>query len=320
MSIYAVPSTSVQAILTGAPTGLSGASLTLAVFNASNGATAVAAATTITETPSGSGVYVGSFTAPSVNGEYVVVWSVVSGSTTYVAEELYVTGTPPTPTTSGTGSQPSMTLSALRTEVVNHGFDNLIISNSQLNQYLNDALAELSAKAQYYGEEQVDDFSMVTGTSHYSFPTDMTKLRSVRITSPLQELTLIDLRDIDRSYSTSGVPYSYAIDGAGITVFPVPDSAYPTEIRYWQLLNPLINDTDTPGLPPRYHRALTYYAIARCFEREDDPQQATYYQQKWDQAIKDLKADLVFPLTDGPRQVRSQWDGGPVKPGWGFWP
>jgi len=92
------------------------------------------------------------------------------------------------------------------------------------------------------------------------------------------------------------------------------------EIRYWRLLSPLTVDTDVPGLPARYHRALTFYVIARCFEGEDDLQQAAYYDGKWQQTIRDIKADLVFPLTDGPRQIRSQWDSGPVKPGWGFWP
>lgn len=323
MSIYAIPTNTFQAILTNAPTGLAGsANLTVQVLLASNGSTAIAETSSgIIESPAGSGVYIASLTAPSTTAEYVVVWKVTSGSTvTNVAEELFVTGTPPTPTTSGSGSQASMNLLALRTEVLNHGFDGSIITASQLNQYLNDALSELSAKAQYYGEEQVYDFNTVAGTDHYSLPTDTTKLRSVRITTPNQELSLIDLRDIDRSYTSSGIPYSYAMDGYGITMYPNPDAAYPVEMRYWQVMTPMTQDTDAPSLPPRYHRSLTYYAIARCFEREDDPQQAQYYQGRWEQTIKDLKADLIFPLTDGPRQVRSQWDSGPVKPGWGFWP
>jgi hypothetical protein len=277
----------------------------------------------IEEEPDGSGIYIASLTAPSSTGEYVVVWdtggTLTPANTT--SEELFVTGTPPNPTTSSSGSQSSMNLSALRTEVLNHGFDGSIFSASVLNQYLNDALSELSAKAQYYGEEQQQTVTMTAGQSHYSFPTDMTKLRSVRLTNPPQELGLIDLRDIDRSSSSSGTPYAYAIDGAGITVYPTPDSSYTMLVRYWQVLSPMVYDTDVAGLPPRYHRSLTYYAIARCFEREDDVQQAQYYDQKWQETIRNLKADLVFPLTDGPRQVRSQWDAGPIsRPGWGFWP
>jgi hypothetical protein len=209
---------------------------------------------------------------------------------------------------------------ALRTEVLNHGFDGSIFTSSVLNQYLNDAIGDLCSRAFYYGEEQEQVTATVAGTANYAFPTDLTKLRSVRLTSPQQELSLIDLRDIDRSTPSSGVPYCYALNGAGITVYPTPDAAYPMNLRYFQLLSPLVYDTDVPGLPPRYHRSLTYYAIARCFEREDDVQQAQYYDGKWEQTIKNLKSDLVFPLTDGPRQVKSQWDSGPVKPGWGFWP
>ena len=321
MSIYAIPSTSFQAVLTGAPTGLAG-TLGVQVLLASSGATSIARTTSgISEKPAGSGIYVATLTAPSAIGEYIVVWDTgtVTPSTT-TSEELFVTGTPPTPTTTATGEQFSMNLSALRTEVLNHGFDSSIYTSSRLNQYINDALGEVSSKAQYYGEEQQQEVTLTGGTSHYSFPTGMSRLRSVRLTNPVQELSLLDLRDIDRSGSTTGTPYSYAIDGNGITIFPTPDSGYTMEIRYWRLLSPLTVDTDVPGLPARYHRALTLYAIARCFEGEDDPQQATYYEGRWQQTIRDIKADLVFPLTDGPRQIRSQWDSGPVKPGWSFWP
>lgn len=322
MSIYAVPSTTFQAVMTGAPTGLVASSgVTVQVLNASTGGSAVVETSSgIAETPAGSGIYIVGLTAPSANGEYVVIWTVTSGATvTRVAEELFVTGSPPNPTTGTSGSQPGMSLVALRTEVLNHGFDGSIYTSSRLNQYLNDAMSELCSKALYYGEEQQQVSATTPGIAHYSFPTDMSKLRSVRLTAPVQELTVIDLRDIDRSAVTTGTPFSYAVDGSGITLFPTPDAAYPINIRYWQILSPLTFDTDVPGLPPRYHRSLAYFAIARCFEAEDDPQQAQYYDVKWQQTIKDLKADLVFPLTDGPRQIRSQWDSGPVKPGWGFW-
>jgi len=321
MSIYAVPSTTFQAVLTGAP---SSTTVNVQVLNASTGNVSVArSSTSIVENPAGSGTYIATRTAPSVTGEYVVVWdtagsgSLTSANTT--SEELYVTGTPPTPTTTATGEQFSMSLSALRSEVLNHGFDGTIYSSSRLNQYLNDALGELSAKAQYYGEEQELTMTTTAGTDWVAFPTGMSRLRSVRLTDPPQDLQLVDLRDVDRTGGTTGSPYAYAVDGSGITLFPKPDGAYALAIRYWRLMSPLTADTDVPSLPARYHRMLAYYAIARCFEGEDDPQQAAYYDAKWTQAVKDLKLDLVFPLTDGPRQVKSIWDSGAIKQGWGLW-
>lgn len=327
MSIYAVPSTTFQAVLTGAPAGLTGTIgvrvLNLAVTPPS---TAISRTTSgIEEEPDGSGIYTATLTAPAAVGNYIVVWDTggsLSPSNT-TSEELFVTGTPPTPVTSATGSQPSMTLLSLRAEVLNHGFDGSIFTSSVLNQYLNDALSEIGAKAQYYGEEAEATMACTAGTSTYTFSqlglVDPTKIRSVRLTQPTQELALIDLKDIDRSTEVRGVPYGYAMNGQGITIYPTPDSSYTLKVRYWRILPALTQDTDSPALPPRYHRSLTYYAIARCFEREDDVQQARYYDEKWEQTVRNLKADLVFPLTDGPRQIRSQWDSGPVKPGWGFW-
>jgi len=327
MSIYAIPSTTFQAVLTGAPTGLTG-TLGVRVLNlaVTPPSTAIARTTAgIEEEPDGSGIYTATLTAPSTTGNYIVVWD-TGGTLTpanSTSEELFVTGTPPTPVTAASGSQASMTLSALRTEVLNHGFDGSIFTPAVLNQYLNDAQSELCSKALYYGEESEATVTLTAGTGTYSFSAlglvDVTKLRTVRITNPQQELSLIDLRDIDRSTTSSGLPYCYAMNGGGITVFPTPDSGYSLKVRYWRILPPLTQDTDVSALPPRYQRSLTYYAIARCFEREDDVQQAQYYDQKWLETIRNLKADLVFPLTDGPRQVKSQWDSGPVKPGWGYW-
>lgn len=322
MSIYAIPSTTFQAVVNGVPTGLTGTlGVRLLNLGVTPPSTTIARQTSgITENPSGSGVYVVSLTAPATIGEYLVVWD--TGTTTpstTASEELFVTGTPPTPTTTGTGEQGGMSLASLCAEVLNHGFDGTIFTSTRLNQYLNDALGELSARVQYYGEEQEQQSATISGSAKYLFPTGTTKIRSVYLTETHQELGLIDLRDMDRSGTTSGTPYAYALDGNGIRVFPTPDAQYGMNIRYWKVLTPLSYDTDTPTIPARYHRSLCDYAIARCFESEDDIQQAQYYEARWQQTIKNFKSDLVFPLTDGPRQVRSQWDSGPVKPGWGFW-
>jgi len=204
---------------------------------------------------------------------------------------------------------------------LNHGFDGTIFTASVLNQYLNDALGELSAKAQYWGEEQQLVTTTVAGTARVNFPTGFTKIRTVRIADQNMELGLWDLREIDRaSANTTGIPVAYAIDGGTIHLYPTPDAAYDFDIRYWSTLSPLVSDSDSPTLPPRYHSKLCAYAIARCYEREDDPQQAQYFQARWDRTVAEVKADLVFPLTDGPRQIRSQWDNGYVRrAGWGGW-
>lgn len=324
MSLYALPSTTIQAILTGAPTGLVGtAGISVQVINASTNAVAVVDTTSgIVESPANSGIYIATITAPSAIGEYVIVWTVtVSGTVTTSAENLSVSGSPPTPTTSSSGTQAGRTLADLRSEILNHGFDGTIFTSSVLNQYLNDALGEVSAKTQYYGEEQQLVTTTVAGTARVNLPTGFTKIRTVRIPDQGMELGLWDLRDIDRTMSTTtGTPTAYALEGVTLRLYPVPNDAYTLDVRYWSTLSPLVSDSDSPTLPPRYHSKLCAYAIARCYEREDDPQQAQYFQAQWERTVSELKADLVFSVTDGPRQVKSQWDNGYVRRvGWDNW-
>jgi hypothetical protein len=317
--IYSLPSTTFQAVLTGAPTGLTGSSLTVRVLNTATGSDAIAETSSgITENPSGTGIYIASLTAPSAIGEYVVIWKATASSVvTRVAEELFVTGTPPSPTTTATGEQASVNLAGIRTEVLNHGFDPSIYTASRVNQYINDAIGELSAKAQYYGEQQQYSFTATTAST--PLPSGLTKVISIRLTDTGQELVPVDIRDIDRSGTSAGTPMWYALNGGNLILYPTPDQSYATAVRYFKTMSPLVSDTDVPSLPARYHLKLSTYAIARCFEAEDDPQQATYYQQMWDKTIRELKADVIFPTLDGARQIRSQWDDGMRKPGWGFY-
>lgn len=89
--IYARPSSTFTALLTGAPTGLVG-TLTAGIENV-DGTTEVApASTAIVEVESG--IYVATRTAPSDGGDYVFVWR---NGATRVGEELNVSEAPPVP-------------------------------------------------------------------------------------------------------------------------------------------------------------------------------------------------------------------------------
>lgn len=92
MSIYAQPGASFETSATGFPTGLVG---TIGVrINDGAGATTTARVTAgITEFPSGSGIYVKTLTAPSVAGQYQVVWDDGGTPAEWAVEDLVVTST-----------------------------------------------------------------------------------------------------------------------------------------------------------------------------------------------------------------------------------
>lgn len=84
--MIAAPSTSREATLTGAPTGLTG-TLTFQVYDAPTGGTVLAETTSgITEVDTG--VYSKTFTTPSTRGQYLILWT---NAGTVAAEDLEIT-------------------------------------------------------------------------------------------------------------------------------------------------------------------------------------------------------------------------------------
>lgn len=93
--LYVAPGSTFEAVLSGAPTGLTG---TLGVRLLDNaGAEALARTTSgITEFPAGSGVYSAVLTAPSAAGQYSIMWDPGSVAPETVAlEDLFVTNSAP---------------------------------------------------------------------------------------------------------------------------------------------------------------------------------------------------------------------------------
>lgn len=209
-----------------------------------------------------------------------------------------------------------MNLGALRAEVLATGFDPAVYT-ARINSFLNDAQSAIARTVEWYGEEGISPLVLVNGTSTYAWPADMAKIRSV-ITlaadpSPNQELQRVALADIDRSPASSGHPWYYAVDGPNLHLFPTPDSAtYSLELRYWKLPPSMVNDSDVPAIPADYHNILIYFALARCYERDDDVTMSQYYDGQFKKAVAGLKTDLVFPSSDEPHQVAGLWEGQPV--------
>lgn len=93
--IAAAPSTSFEATFAAGETGLVG-TVKLGIYNGVGGITQALAATSIVETPAGSGIYVATRTAPGTAGQYVLVWS-LDGTTDpdqVFVDQLVVTSDP----------------------------------------------------------------------------------------------------------------------------------------------------------------------------------------------------------------------------------
>lgn len=202
-----------------------------------------------------------------------------------------------------------MTLAALRTEVLNHGFDPSVYS-SRIDQYINDAYLLACRRVEYYVDEAVSDFNTVSGTTLYPIPANFAKTRSLRDTSRGQEMIAVGLRDIDRSLPANGAPIFYALDGANVHLYPTPDNVYPMEMRYWQVPTMLQNDEDTPTIPDTYQRMLWYHAVAECYASDDDSATAQYWEGLFTNTLAEFAGDQKFPNDDAPNVAAGMWESG----------
>lgn len=190
---------------------------------------------------------------------------------------------------------------------MNKGFDPVLFGSGRVNQYINDGLALIARRVQYYAEEATYDFQTAGGTALYPWPADLARARSLRDTDRQQELMAVSLRDIDRSVTTNGWPSYYALDGAGLHLYPTPDNVYNLELRYWKLLPALVNDTDVPAIPADWHWLLWVYATWNCYESEDDPTMGGYWENRFKEGLAEFAADVKFPSTDEPHQAAGMW-------------
>lgn len=86
MTLYVGPSASFEVVAQGFTTGLTG-TIGVRIDDGAGGNTTARSTASITEYPSGSGIYMKTLTAPSIEGTYNVVWD---DGTNYAVEQVVV--------------------------------------------------------------------------------------------------------------------------------------------------------------------------------------------------------------------------------------
>ena len=210
----------------------------------------------------------------------------------------------------------------LRQQVAQNRFDANTL-DSQIGQYINDANKMIARRVDYWVDETSETVNTTVGQTLIPFPTDFGRLRSIFDTNRNVELTNVLLRQLDRSNSTlQGAPLWYALQGGSVRIYPAADNVYSLELRYWKLPDDLVNDTDEPTLPDEYQRLLWYWAVAEGFAGEDDPQNAQYWEGRFERLLSEFMADERFINSDLSTQATSMWEQGQgiVQPGWSLYP
>jgi hypothetical protein len=164
-------------------------------------------------------------------------------------------------------------LSDLRTYLERGTVSDVQVYN-QLPSLINLAERDLATKLKILGNKNVVTSTMVAGTSVYAKPDRWRETTSFNFgvgTSPNQQRTPMYPRSYEycRFYwpnsETQGVPQFYAdYSYQNWLIVPTPNSAYPFEVSYWQLL-PLLDSANQQNFWTDYApQALLYGALLQC--------------------------------------------------------
>jgi hypothetical protein len=104
---------------------------------------------------------------------------------------------------------------------------------------------------------------------------------------------------------SQGMPMYYLIDGLQVLFYPVPLYTGDTiEFTYYKLPVQLVSDADEPEIQSRYRHYLIWLAYfwGQVFLEKEDIKKVAYWQDKFDQTIKDVKR-IVDRRENKSRQV-----------------
>lgn len=288
--IFVKPSKTFEASAFNFTTGLVG-TIGVRVVDGQGGTSIARTTSGIVESPSGSGVYTATLTAPADVGQYEVVWDDAGSPTRWAAEDLTVTASGSVPVTGSTGV--GMTFAQLLTEFYARGFNYLDDSGAgtiRAKRFINQA---------YHDICEMDDWpflqTSVTGTVPLSI-SDLGTVESIidqtdkRVIQPADRRSLVDAY-VD--LSQEGNPESYYItEGDTINTYPVSTNSL--KVRYWRLVNDLEESTDQPVIPARYQYAIIEYACMRAYTDSDNPEMAQFCRSEGDRLIQMMRERLLY--------------------------
>lgn len=133
----------------------------------------------------------------------------------------------------------------------------------------------------------------VAGNAFVTLPTDMLEMRRLTVssTNPVQTLKYVTPDELthDYSYTTSGVPYVFAVIGSTVQLAPTPDQAYSLELSYMQKI-PALASNSTNWLLTAYPDVYLYGALIQAATYVQDFSILNTLQTLYRDAVENMNA------------------------------
>lgn len=188
------------------------------------------------------------------------------------------------------------------------------LPDTLLNVFVEEAFDHaMNSSNQWSFYATVNTISTAAGTQAYDFGS---ATPHAGIAQPLQSIvdvrgdnfTLANLShqtvraSMRRTSPSSARPWGWSEHGTSLYLWPIPDSVYTLEIAgYREPLDWMAGgDGAIPDCPSEFHRPIAYYALARGWAQQSDPDMAAFYSSRFDVELSRLKARYATSAGMGP--------------------
>lgn len=162
-------------------------------------------------------------------------------------------------------------------------------------------------------------FVTVAGTQIYALPVAATgppatyaHIRTLWLGIPALAYTLNvrERQEVEWYIQTRGIPVMYAVQGAGISLAPVPDGVYTMKHVYIRPDTAMTSDSDTSLCPDHFSDVIVLYAAIQEATRTKDFTQVTAFRNElaeWKQRVRDNVRQTAGTLRVRSRQDYGTW-------------
>jgi hypothetical protein len=277
------PGQEFEATVSNAPTGLEG-TIGFQILDNRGAAWTPRFTAGIHEYPAGSGFYYAILIAPTVAGQYTILWDTGTISPTTIASDDLVVG--PTP------SNLPGTFGQMRSDIDNMA--GLALTDEERDRLLNEGNLELTTQSEWL-RPTLNLGPTTAGVSRYALPDNFWTVKKVVVAGrPFDNATEETVERVTGSgelaLNTDGL-YWIDYDDIGeeqLALYPTPSANSTLVLRYVARPPLLTEDEDEPVVPKR--RGIVDYAMAIALGvDEDNADLRAYYKSQFDIAVAELK-------------------------------
>ena len=198
----------------------------------------------------------------------------------------------------------TMSLADVRTMVRDiSDLDATDIPNSIIDNAVKEAFQRIVALERRYPKYQESyTFNTVANQRAYTISTigDIREIISlVETSSSGSRLTMIPYDNAEEIWlgntDTASRPYFYAIWDGALHLYPKPDAVYTITVRAYR--NPVYtwmsNTSEAIDLDEWFHILLAYFALARVYQRQEDPELSQMYMRSFEEGVAMARRDLM---------------------------